>query len=81
MFALPVAWQVVRTIGVHAARGLAAVEPRSWNRRAQRNAASAAASSRAWRLEAEDVEPWGASRFAADPARPGRSARVRATRG
>jgi hypothetical protein len=79
MFALPGPWHVLRTIGVHAARGLAAVEPRGWNRQAQRNAASAAASSRAWRLDRADADDWTALRVvvSAEPADP---ARVRVTR-
>ncbi|WP_042424104.1 hypothetical protein [Streptacidiphilus anmyonensis] len=57
MFALPGAWEVLRAVGAHAVRGLAALEPRGWNRQAQRNAAAAAAASRAWRLDAEDPLP------------------------
>jgi GAF domain-containing protein len=73
MLALPGTWEVLRAIGTHAARGLAAVEPRRWNRQAQRNAASAAAASRAWRLDAQDADHWYAWRHTAEtgtPARP-----------
>ncbi|WP_042380496.1 hypothetical protein [Streptacidiphilus melanogenes] len=78
MLALPGTWQVLRAIGAHAVRGLAAVEPRGWNRQAQRNAAAAAASARAWRLEAEEAEQWALLRLAVADAP---TAQARATRG
>jgi hypothetical protein len=55
MFAVPRMWEVLRTIGGHALRGLAALEPRGWNRHAQRNAALAAVLTREWRYEVEDL--------------------------
>ncbi|WP_042364570.1 hypothetical protein [Streptacidiphilus neutrinimicus] len=79
MFALPGTRQVLRAIGAHAVRGLAAVEPRGWNRQAQRNAAAAAASARAWRLEAEEADWWTVVHLAA--AAPDPAVRARVTRG
>ncbi|MEY9844205.1 hypothetical protein [Streptacidiphilus sp. MAP5-3] len=58
MFTLTGTWDLVRTIGRHTVRGLAALEPRGLNRRAQQNAARAAAWTSAQRREAGEADRW-----------------------
>lgn len=58
MFTLTGTWDLVRTIGRHTVRGLATLEPGGLNRRAQQNAARAAAWTSALRREAGEAERW-----------------------
>jgi hypothetical protein len=63
VFSLTRTWDLLWVMGGRAARGLAAVEPRSLVRHAQRNAASAVALAHARRLEEGEGECWVAARL------------------
>ncbi|RAG83105.1 hypothetical protein DN069_24010 [Streptacidiphilus pinicola] len=58
MLALTGSGNLLRLLGGHAARVLAAVEPQSLHRRARHNAAGAAARASADRRETEEVNRW-----------------------